>query len=345
MAPVDIKPFDNCPALDGYHCQTSSLAKIFHFYNHPLSEDMLLGLGAGMNFMYWQQKGTSPFIGARGNNKDFFKDIGARTGVIINETSTTSDKRAQKVLFEYLERAEPHMVFGDMAFLPWFKFPEDYHFGGHTFVICGFDGYETLLASDMDPEVAGLKKGFYHPITIEQLRKARSSKFLPFSPNNKYLTFDFSHYHEPTTNDITSSIEQAAKAMLKPPISNFGIKGIRRTAKEITKWPDQFDDQELRMNLFNIYVYTEIGGTGGGSFRYMYSRFLDEAAKITSNVDLLEAAKQLNVSGKLFTRLGLLFKDALEFEDAIDRISQAEKLYLQIADLEESIFHTLESET
>jgi len=44
----DIKPFDNCPALDGYHCQTNSLAKIFHHYDHPLSEDMILGLGAGM---------------------------------------------------------------------------------------------------------------------------------------------------------------------------------------------------------------------------------------------------------------------------------------------------------
>jgi len=44
----DIIPFDNCPALDGYHCQTNSLAKIFYYHKHPLSEDMLLGLGAGM---------------------------------------------------------------------------------------------------------------------------------------------------------------------------------------------------------------------------------------------------------------------------------------------------------
>jgi hypothetical protein len=42
-----IKPFERCPALDGYHCQTNSLAKIFHYRGHPLSEDVLLGLGAG----------------------------------------------------------------------------------------------------------------------------------------------------------------------------------------------------------------------------------------------------------------------------------------------------------
>ncbi len=95
------------------------------------------------------------------------------------------------------------------------------------------------------------------------------------------------------------------------------------------------------MNLFNIYIYTEIGGTGGGSFRYMHSRFLDEAATITSNPELSKAAKQLHESGKMFTKLGLLFKDALESEEVVDRIPQAAELYLQIADLEESVFQSL----
>ena len=89
---TDISPFDNCPSLDGYHCQTNSLAKIFHYYNHPLSEDMILGLGAGMGFIYWKMKmdsGTYVFIGGRGNNKEFFNDLGKRTGIKINMISTT----------------------------------------------------------------------------------------------------------------------------------------------------------------------------------------------------------------------------------------------------------------
>ena len=342
MSKTKIDAFDNCPALDGYHCQTNSLAKIYHFNNHPLSEDMLLGLGAGMNFMYWQQRGVPPFIGARGNNKDFFQDIGKRTCVVIEEKTTTSEKKSQQILFEYLENKEPLMVFGDMAYLPWFEFPEEYHFGGHTFVICGYDGANTVLASDMDPEVAGSKKGFYHPLTLEQLNKARSSVHKPFPPKNKYLTFNFDGYHEPTTEGINSSIKQATDAMLNPPISNFGIKGIRRTAKEITRWPNKFNDEELRLNLFNIYIYTEIGGTGGGSFRYMYSRFLDEAALITQNPSLSESATQIFKSGKLFTEIGLLFKDATESREVIDRIPQAEQLYLQIADLEESTFQSID---
>lgn len=338
-----ITPFKNCPALDGYHCQTNSLAKIYHFYNCPLSEDMLLGLGAGMDFMYWHQKNAPPFIGARGNNKNFFQDVGKRTGVRIEEKSTTSVTKAEKILLDQLAKREPMMMFGDMAFLPWFEFPEEYHFGGHTFVICGYDGTDTLLASDMDQYAAGPKKGLYHTITLEQLRDARNSQFQPFPPKNRYLTFDFQGYHKPNEDDVNSAIAQTVGSMLNPPISNFGIKGIRRTAKEITKWIDLFDDQMLRLNLFNVYIFTEIGGTGGGSFRYMYSRFLKEAAAITSNSSYTGAAKRINKSGKMFTKIGLLFKDVLEVNDIPDRISQASELYLQIADVEEETFQSLKT--
>ncbi|MDH5375883.1 MAG: BtrH N-terminal domain-containing protein [Candidatus Bathyarchaeota archaeon] len=171
----NITPFDNCPALDGYRCQTNSLAKIFHYHNCPLSEDMLLGLGAGMGFMYWHQKGIPPFIGGRGNVKNFFQDLGKRTSVPIELKSTSSEKKAKRNLLDKLLRREPVMVYADMGFLPWFDLPEGYHFGGHTFVICGYDGQDPVLASDMDQKATGLKRGFYYPITLEQLGKARNS--------------------------------------------------------------------------------------------------------------------------------------------------------------------------
>ena len=146
-----IEPFPKCPAIDGYHCQTNSLAKIYHHNECPISEDMLLGLGAGMGFMYWHQKGIPPFIGARGNTKNFFSDIGQRTGVEISVKTTSSEKKAGNTLVEKLKLKKPVMLYGDMSYLPWFEFPEEYHFGGHTFVVCGYDLQNTCLASDMDP--------------------------------------------------------------------------------------------------------------------------------------------------------------------------------------------------
>jgi len=302
---------------------------------------MLLGLGAGMGFMYWHQKGVPPFIGGRGNVKRFFHDLGTRTSVQIDVKSTSSEKKAESALLYTLEQKKPVMVYGDMGFLPWFDLPKEYHFGGHTFVVCGYNGKDTVLASDMDQKASGLKKGFYYPITLKQLRKARSSPFKPFPPKNAYLECNFNDFHHPTGEDIYSSIRQTVDSMLNPPISNFGVNGIRRTSKEILKWPNLFSDYELRMNLFTLYIFIEIGGTGGGCFRYMYSRFLKEAAEITSNMRLNEAASMIDDSGKHFTEIGLLFKDAETTGDIASKIDEARDKFTIIADMEEKTYHFL----
>ena len=178
-------------------------------------------------------------------------------------------------------------------------------------------------------------------MTLEQLGEARNSKYKPFPPKNTYLEFDFKNYRPPGKPEIYSAVKQNMEAMLEPPISNIGIKGIRRTADEIIKWKNIFDDAELRLNLFTLYIFIEVGGTGGGSFRYMYSRFLKEAAGITGNDRLLKASRGVNGSGKIFTEIGLLFKDAVNVPDLDDRIDKARKLLLKAAETEESVYSSL----
>lgn len=338
-------PFENCAALDGYHCQTNSLAKIFHYHKCPLSEDMLLGLGAGMGFIYWKMKmgsSTYIFMGGRANNKDFFADVGKRTGVQINTLATSSAKTAETTLLLKLEKEEPVMLFGDMGFLPWFHFPQEYHFGGHTFVVCGFDAANaSVLASDIDPSASGLKKGFYAPITLEQLRKARGSRFKPFPPKNTYLELDFSTFHPPQTKDIFDAIKQTIEAQMDPPIKNLGVKGLRHASKELLKWPDMFEEYDLRMNLFSIYIFIEIGGTGGGCFRYMYSRFLKESARITKDNRLSRLAESFERAGAIFSEIGLLFKESEREKELDQRIRKASRMFSSVAELEENIYSEL----
>jgi len=344
--PPVLEPFPDCPSLDGYHCVTNSLAKIFHHSGHPLSEDMLLGLGAGMGFIYWQMKmgaGTFLFIGGRGNPKDFYDDLGRRTGVEIRQITTSSAAKAEASLIAALAEKSPVMLGGDMGFLPWFHFPEEYHFGGHAFVVCGYDGDKTVLASDMDPQMAGLKKGFYSPISLEQLANARSSPFKPFPPKNLRLEFDFTRFRNPGTAEVVSSIEQTIDAHLNPPIKNFGVEGMRHTASQLLKWPAMFEEKELRMNLFNLYVFIEIGGTGGGCFRYMYSRFLKEAAKITGNAAFTKAAGLFDRSGKTFSTIGTMFKDAEKMRDLEENIRAAANHFRDIAGIEEEAFRFLKA--
>ncbi len=129
--------------------------------------------------------------------------------------------------------------------------------------------------------------------------------------------------------------------MLNPPIKNLGIKGIRHTAKEIGKWPGQFDDTRLIMNLFNLYIFIEIGGTGGGCFRYMYARFLKDAARLTGDKKLEDASALIEQSGRMFSEIGLKFKDYEDKNRLRERIAEASETFGRIADIEDKAFRSL----
>lgn len=95
------------------------------------------------------------------------------------------------------------------------------------------------------------------------------------------------------------------------------------------------------MNLFSIYIFIEIGDTGGGCFRYMYSRFLKGAAKIAGNEKLTEASSKIYESGKIFSDIGFLFKNAEKDPDVEEKIKIASEKFKKIAEKEEEAFNWL----
>src|SRR4030067_3088483 len=64
---MSLIPFAGFRSLETHHCVTGSMLHIYDFYNHNISEDMLLGIGSGLSFIYWHMKGMAPMIGGRGN--------------------------------------------------------------------------------------------------------------------------------------------------------------------------------------------------------------------------------------------------------------------------------------
>ena len=93
-----------CPE---YRLALSACADLYHHYGLPLPEEMLFGLGEGINFMYWEQKGSPPFIGGRGNIKSFVQDIGERTGVVRFRLDRAADTVGS------LDRPHPIRIAGD----------------------------------------------------------------------------------------------------------------------------------------------------------------------------------------------------------------------------------------
>ncbi len=75
----------------------------------------------------------------------------------------------------------------------------------------------------------------------------------------------------------------------------------------------------------------------------MYSMFVNESAKITGNKDIINVAVGVYYSEKLRTKIGFMFEDAENVPDVEDWINKASELFLEIAEIEESVFSYLQN--
>jgi hypothetical protein len=323
-----------------HHCVTGSLKHIYDFHGYPISEDLLLGLGRGIGFVYFHIKGIDPFYGGRANHErpgeeGLERTIGRRTGVTIESHTTSSARKAQQGLRDMLTRGEPACVYLDMGFLPYFDFPDEYHFGGHTVVVAGHDpDTDEVLVADRDPHL--------HPVGWDALEEARGSKFKPFPPQHRWYSLDFSGARPPAAGDVKEAISEACHQMLEPPIANLGVNGIRKAITETRKWPKLLDGEALRRTCFNVALFIDHrGGTGGGIFRYMYARFLEEASTIADEPQLADLAPKLTGIGDRWEHVARAFSQAAEADNPAALLEDVTAPMTEIADLEQEFWETL----
>jgi len=275
----------------GKHCETTALKRVLEYHGLSLSEEMLLGLGGGISFIYWYIKMMpSPFVGGRyGKGPDFPKDICQRIGGDATAVETASAKKGYEELKSLLGAGEPAVVYGDMAYLPYFALPEAAHFGGHVFVVFGIN--------EANDEVHIYDIGI-NPVTVTlaDLAKARGSKFPPFPPKHRLLKIDYPPKVGNLEEGVKAGIRECYQTMLKPPIKNIGLAGFEKWSKMVVKWPEQFSGINLLGALMNGFIYIETGGTGGSAFRNMYSQFLEEASLIINQPALREIADMIQES-------------------------------------------------
>lgn len=282
----------------GKHCWTTCFKNALAYHGLNLSEEMLFGLSGGLGFIYWYMKlMPAPFVGGRYGKGDeplinTFERISGRVSIF----ETTSSKKAYEELKTILRQGEPAIVFVDMAYLPYMAFPEVAHFGGHTIIVYGLDEEQNRVYVS-DRSVKPLM------LTIEDLERARSSKFPPFAPKNKLLKVSYPSKVGNLEPGIKDSIRESCQAMLNSPIKNLGLNGILKWANLVTKWSKQFKGLNLLGCLMNVFIYIEIGGTGGSAFRPMYAQFLDEASTILGKPELKEVAQVFRESGRIWSEI------------------------------------------
>ncbi|MBU7046057.1 MAG: DUF4872 domain-containing protein, partial [Theionarchaea archaeon] len=118
----------------------------------------------------------------------------------------------------------------------------------------------------------------------------------------KILKVEYPSEIQDLREGIKEAIKECCYALMNPPISNFGLEGIKKWAKIVPAWPKQFTGINLYGCLLNVFIYIEIGGTGGSSFRPMYARFLREASP-QGYPELDEVAYIFEDSGKIWSEI------------------------------------------
>lgn len=337
-----LRPFPGFATYPTHHCVTGSLKHVYDHHGYPISEDLLLGLGRGLGFVYFHIKGTDPFYGGRANvaspkEEGLEKTAGRRTGVAVESHATSSAGKAQATLRELLKADEPVLVYLDMGFLPYFEFPEDYHFGGHVIVVAGYDpDTGRVLVADRDREL--------HPVEWDALEKARGSQYRPFPPRHTWYTFDFAAARSPSRAEVRESIGEVCQGMLAPPIANLGVNGIRKAIRETMRWPEVLDAAALARTCFNVAMFIDHrGGTGGGIFRYMYARFLGEAASIMGEARLTGMGTELAAIGDRWEEVAAALAKAAQADSPADLLETATEPMRDIADREQDFWERLDA--
>jgi hypothetical protein len=191
-----------------------------------------------------------------------------------------------------------------------------------------------VLLADRDGEL--------HEVSLIDLAQARGSTYKPFPPENTWYSFDFSKKRPPEAQDLWTAISEVCENMLWGPISNLGVRGIRRAAKAIPMWEKQLDEHQLRQTAYNSFIFIDAeGGTGGGIFRYMYARFLEESANITGESRLTRIASELRTVGDQWQAVAEIFKRGSKEEDPVALLADATEPLMKVADLEEGIWTQL----
>jgi len=134
----------------GKHCITNSLKQVFNYYGYPLSEEMLFGIGEGLDFTYIGLA-NAPMVSGRSKIIEFEKMISARLGITIRIKQNKDYNKIFNITKQMIDNNQPVLIYADMPFLDYLGLDKNSHFGGHSIVLFGYDDEQKCFyVSDRD---------------------------------------------------------------------------------------------------------------------------------------------------------------------------------------------------
>lgn len=254
----------------GHHCGSTALRNLLGFHGIEISEEMAFGLGAGACFYYVVLDDASPTRWFNGRTARLEENFDQLTGAALRlRTFDEGDDGAWEAAREEVDAGNPVLLLTDLYYLE--HYGNSAHFPGHAVVLAGYDeGYAHLSDTGFEQ----LQK----TTRLEDLDRARHSGHPAYPLSGHMFTASGQLTHDQLRAAIPAAIDRAAQAMVASEFGEFsGLRAVERLAGEVGSWPEVAEDWQWCARFG--YQVIERRGTGGGAFRLMYSRFLEEAGR------------------------------------------------------------------
>ncbi len=273
----------------GHHCGSTALRNLLGFHGVAnLSEEMAFGLGAGACFYYVALEDASPTRWFNGRTARLEENFSELTGGVLQlRTFDEGDDGAWEAAREEVDAGNPVLLLTDLYYLD--HYGNSAHFPGHAVVLAGYDEQFAHLSDTGFEQLQTTTR-------LEDLDRARHSGHPAYPLSGHMFTASGAVTQEQLRAAIPAAIDRAAQAMVASEFGEFsGLGAVERLAKEAGNWPEVAEDWQWCARFG--YQVIERRGTGGGAFRLMYSRFLEEAGRPEAPLAAEAAARWTELAG------------------------------------------------
>lgn len=317
----------------GVHCGSAAMRNLLAFRGVDLPEPMCFGLGSGLGFLYVPELPVSPFVAFHGRIMEMERELCDALSIPFPEREEEDDDAGWEKARAAVVSGHPVLISTDLAYLEYFETRT--HFAGHRVVLFGVDDEAGhALLSDSEREEA-------QRISVSSLKRARSSRIPPYPMENRWCVVRPESALRPMPEAVPLALGKNAREMLAPPGGSFaGISGMRRMAEEISRWPAMTEEFAFAARFG--YQVIEKRGTGGGFFRRMYARYLDDASAWFPPLAGAGLAVNMIAVAEGWTEIAGRLKEVSESGDA-GGFRGVSELLLRQADREEAFWREVAS--
>lgn len=306
-------------------CYVNGLFDVLAWQGATYDYSLLPVVGGMANFAYLKFKRASPpcMVYWGTNPKYFLRNLGEIIG--FNETISEGksfDREFPKIK-AYLENDEP-VVAGalDMYYLPYYAaLYHKQHIPIHYILLVGYDDDRKIIYVH-DCSFTEIQE-----VSYEELEKALDVSVPGMSRKNTYRVFNFLDNLPRELGVAEKGFLFKARQMLNPPVSMFGIPGMRKLAKEIVTWdnPACFRHMVAFAGLHPPLVDEDLSFNDG--FRREQARVVRLMGEKYSRISWLESSHLFEESAILIIELcrKAINMDGMASSDLLNRIADIEE--------------------